>query len=349
MLTIPLFRENEAEMIEVIATDVFNKLNLSAPCSDFDGLVGMESHMVNMGPLLRLDSDEVRKIGIWGPPGIGKTTLARLLFNQCSQVFQLSVFMDNIRTNYPAPACSDDYSVKLDLQKQFMSQLTNDKGIMIPHLGVVKDRLKDKRVLVVLDDVDRSVQLEAIAKETCWFGPGSRIIITTQDQTVLKASRINHLYRVPSPSYSEALEIFSMYAFGQKSPYDGFEKIAREIATLSGELPTGLRFMGSYFRGKSKKMWENELPRLRTSVDGGLGSIIKFTYDALCVEDKERAHHYVSSLPDVELTERMETVLGKGLSEVRPKLTITNQDVKARAFPFITFALISAYLNSFDN
>ncbi|KAH0894247.1 hypothetical protein HID58_056676 [Brassica napus] len=307
--------ENEAEMIEVIATDVFNKLNLSAPCSDFDGLVGMESHMVNMGPLLRLDSDEVRKIGIWGPPGIGKTTLARLLFNQCSQVFQLSVFMDNIRTNYPAPACSDDYSVKLDLQKQFMSQLTNDKGIMIPHLGVVKDRLKDKRVLVVLDDVDRSVQLEAIAKETCWFGPGSRIIITTQDQTVLKASRINHLYRVPSPSYSEALEIFSMYAFGQKSPYDGFEKIAREIATLSGELPTGLRFMGSYFRGKSKKMWENELPRLRTSVDGGLGSIIKFTYDALCVEDKERAHHYVSSLPDVELTERMETVLGKGLSE----------------------------------
>ncbi|XP_013628219.1 PREDICTED: probable disease resistance protein RPP1 isoform X4 [Brassica oleracea var. oleracea] len=62
--------ENEAELIEYIATDVSNKLNLSAPCSDFDGLVGMESRMAEMRRVLQLDSDEVRKIGILGPPGI---------------------------------------------------------------------------------------------------------------------------------------------------------------------------------------------------------------------------------------------------------------------------------------
>ncbi|KAF3549349.1 hypothetical protein DY000_02009345 [Brassica cretica] len=64
--------ENEAELIEYIATDVSNKLNLSAPCSDFDGLVGMESRMAEMRRVLQLDSDEVRKIGILGPPGIGR-------------------------------------------------------------------------------------------------------------------------------------------------------------------------------------------------------------------------------------------------------------------------------------
>ncbi|KAF2616202.1 hypothetical protein F2Q70_00012963 [Brassica cretica] len=153
----PNRRKTEVEMIAVIVTDVSNKLNLSAPCSDFNSLVGMESHM--------LDSDEVRKIGILGPPGIGKTTIARSLFIRYSQDFQLSVFIDNIKTKYAIPASSDDYSVKLYLQEQFMSQLTNEKDIKIPHLGVVKDRLKDKKFLIVLDDVNNLVQLEAMAHQ----------------------------------------------------------------------------------------------------------------------------------------------------------------------------------------
>ncbi|CDY62350.1 BnaCnng40040D [Brassica napus] len=60
----------------------------------------MESKMTEMRSLLQLDSDEVRKIGILGPSGIGKTTIARSLFNPHSQDFQLSVFIDNIKRNY---------------------------------------------------------------------------------------------------------------------------------------------------------------------------------------------------------------------------------------------------------
>ncbi|XP_048593059.1 probable disease resistance protein RPP1 isoform X2 [Brassica napus] len=142
--------KTDAEMIKDIATDVSYKLNHSAPSSDFEGLVGIESQMTKIGSLLQLDSDEVRKIGILGPPGIGKTSIARSLYNRHSQDFQLSVFIDNIKRKYVIPTCSDDYSVKLYLQKQFMSLLTNETDIKIPHLGIVKDRLKDRKVLVVL-------------------------------------------------------------------------------------------------------------------------------------------------------------------------------------------------------
>ncbi|CAF2061966.1 unnamed protein product [Brassica oleracea] len=66
-------------MIEKIAADVSNVVNDSVPSIYFESLIGIGVHMEKMRSLLSLECDEVRMVGIWGPAGIGKTTIARAL------------------------------------------------------------------------------------------------------------------------------------------------------------------------------------------------------------------------------------------------------------------------------
>ncbi|XP_010438441.1 PREDICTED: putative disease resistance protein At4g11170 [Camelina sativa] len=91
--------DSEAAMMLKIATYVTNMLN-STPSRDFDHLVGMEPHIAKMNSLLRMESNEVRVVGIWGPAGIRKTTIARALYDLVFSDFQLSVFMENVKGNY---------------------------------------------------------------------------------------------------------------------------------------------------------------------------------------------------------------------------------------------------------
>nr|VDD12026.1 unnamed protein product [Brassica oleracea] len=276
---------DEADMLEKFATDVSNKLNITLS-RDFDEIVGLQAHLRKLITLLCFECDEAKMIGIWGPAGIGKSTIARALFNHLSVDFGLRCFMGNLKGSYKSIIGVDDYDSKLGLQSQLLSKVLNQRDMRVHHLGAVKEWLQDQRVLIILDDVDDLEELDVLVRELSWFGLGSRIIVTTEDKKILKAHGIQDIYHVGFPSEKEALEILCLSAFKQRYVQDDFEKVAYRVAYLCGYLPLGLCVVGSSLRGESQEEWELQLSRIENNLDRKIEDVLRVGYDRLSKKDK---------------------------------------------------------------
>ena len=73
---------DEPEFIQKIVKDISGKKLNSTNVSIAKHPVGIDSHLQNINRLLDIDhSEEVRKVGIYGCKGIGKTTIAKAIYN----------------------------------------------------------------------------------------------------------------------------------------------------------------------------------------------------------------------------------------------------------------------------
>ncbi|XP_010492783.2 PREDICTED: probable disease resistance protein RPP1 [Camelina sativa] len=260
---------SEAEMISKIVMDVSNEM----PSTDFDHLVGIEAHVAKMKSKICLESDEVKIVGIWGPAGIGKTTIARALYSQVSSYFQLKFFRE--------PAWKTG-SNTTGLQHELLSGMLDHRDKKIANKKEAHDRLMHQRVLLVLNPVS-SVELQGLRNLIQRLSFGSKVIVTNEILSTLKNNEIEQIYKVTYPSSEEALQIFSYSAFGQSSPPRGYSEQAVEVANLIAPFPLGLKILGSALRGKSKEEWNMAPAKFKTYVnnDTDIEKAIRFAYDGL--------------------------------------------------------------------
>ncbi|XP_048447108.1 disease resistance protein RPV1-like [Pyrus x bretschneideri] len=271
--------EDDAKLISMITIGVCFELNKTyldvAPYQ-----VGIDSRVLDISKYLGVgDSDGVRVIGISGMGGIGKTTIARAVYNEFYDKFEHKSFLEKVR----------EKAVE-KLQKQLLSdilQMTKTKvSSVAAGTALVGERFRRLKVLVIFDDVDDVKQLRELAGNRRSFGPGSRIIITTRNKHMLQEFEVDKIYPAKGMEQEEALELLSWHAFGSKYCPSGYLKLAREVVDYCGGLPLALQVLGSTLFKRSIGEWKSTLDKLEKIPPRRIHEQLKISYDGL--DDYER-------------------------------------------------------------
>ncbi|XP_048136625.1 disease resistance protein L6-like [Rhodamnia argentea] len=290
--------EGQADLIKSVIGTVLDKLNAGNKKIVTGNLVRVDDRVEALIKMLDVGSDSVQFLVIHGMGGIGKTTLAKCVFNRLSSYFRDCNFLSDVRE-------SSQRHGMVYLQKQLLSEFLDSRSFVErihdvdEGINMIKRVLGSKKVLIVLDDVDGKEQLKSLAEKGDWFGMGSRIITTTRDQSVLriegeassecpveKFSKVTS-YEVREMEFDDALKLFSKHAFRRDSPRDQFFSLSNEIVSTLGRLPLALEVTGSSLNNESKEFWEATLKKLKDAPPNEVQSKLMISYDKLDYKQKQ--------------------------------------------------------------
>ncbi|XLR54438.1 hypothetical protein S83_005110, partial [Arachis hypogaea] len=280
-----IFVKNESEDIKRIVEHIsrlLDKTELFIAARPVGVLSRMQKVIEKLHNQQRKD---VLILGIKGMGGIGKTTIAKAIFNKLGRNFEGRSFLLNIRETWQQD------NGKVSLQERLLHDVFRSTTRKIHNIDSGKqtlmESLRTKRVLIVLDDVDNLDQLNALCGSRDRFGPGSTILVTTRDDHLLRLCGVNHTFDIEKMNTDESLELFSWHAFKQAYPKDEFFKLSRDVVEYSNGLPLALEVLGSYLFDREIKEWQSALDRLKSIPNNRVQKILQISFDGLS-DDNEK-------------------------------------------------------------
>jgi hypothetical protein len=245
-----------------------------------DNLVGIDHHVEKMMGLLDVDSNDVCIVGIHGMGGLGKTTIAKVIYSKLSDslCFECCCFHADVRET--------SQQGLLNLQKQLISKIQKQKCYdditnVDEGINTIKDIVCRKKVLIVLDDVDEKSQFDKIAGKHDWFGLGSRIIVTTRNKDVLYLLEVDRTYEPPLMELGHSLQLFSKNSFRRDSCPKHYDIFSKSVVSIAAGLPLALEIIGSFLFGKGKVVWEDTLMKLKEIPNDNVQKKLRISYEAL--------------------------------------------------------------------
>lgn len=283
--------------IDVGPEPVFQRRELTHSHVDASSVIGRENDREEIIKLLMQphshgDGDKsLRVIPIVGIGGLGKTTLAKLVFNdkRMDELFQLKMW-----------ACiSDDFDIMQIIIKIINSVSAGPPSI--PHqeninnldteqlLSRLRHKLSGQKFLLVLDDIwndDRAKWIELIDLINVSV-VGSQIIVTTRSKSVAKMTGTLPSYVLSGLSLNDCLSLFVKWAFkeGEEIKHPGLVEIGKEIIKKCAGVPLAVRTLGSslflnYDSEKWISMRDCEIWNLEQK-KGDILPALKLSYDQM--------------------------------------------------------------------
>ncbi|KAF8019299.1 hypothetical protein BT93_G0087 [Corymbia citriodora subsp. variegata] len=250
-------------------------------------LVGMDSPVQEVMQKLdvRYENGEVikgqiltgkRVVEISGLPGIGKSTLATVVYNKIHHLFEGKSFLKDIHEEV-------EQRRLLSLQEYLISCLLKKTYTpKSPAEGTefIQRKFRDKRVLIILDDVSDFKQINSLAGDPSWFDQGSRIIVISMRSTLVNkfsqarvtcrsSSIVNSCddfviaeYKLNQMNDDHAFQLFCNCALIDETQVE-FSSLARDIIFAAGGIPLVIEVVGLHLRGEDLDLWNEALCKLK--------------------------------------------------------------------------------------
>ena len=266
----------ESDFIKDIVKDVLKQLNRRRPFEVSKELVGIEEKYGEIELLKNIGSNDVRTIVLWGMGGIGKTTLANILYDKHCSEFEYHCFLENVR--------EESTRSGLNVVRNRLFSTLLKLGLDAPYFETptFKKRLERAKCLIALDDVATLEQAENLKMG---LGPGSRVIVTTRDRQICRQFKGCVVHEVNELNEDESLQLFSYNAFQEKHAKEGYKELSKRAIGYCRGNPLALKVLGANLGAKSKEAWESELEKIKDNPYAGIHDVLKLSfYDLDCTQ-----------------------------------------------------------------
>ncbi|XP_044499568.1 disease resistance protein RUN1-like [Mangifera indica] len=282
---------HEAVLVQQIVSDVYEKLNYLSLVKEKE-LVGVEKHIKEIESPLCNGSKDVFTVGIWGIVGVGKSTIASVIYHRIYEQFDRYCFIDNVGER---AGRNDGLN---SLRKEILSAITLvDRNSLVS----TKEESGRKKVFMVFDNVTQSDQIDFLIGGDAWFGPGSRIVIIARDEQVLTKCRVDKTYKLEGLLHNDALKLFNSYALGDPKPGKRFSELSESLIAYAKGAPLFLKLLGSFLSGKRPQEWEITHDRLKRIRNADFREILQICYDGLGDREKKIFSQILWSLNGVDM------------------------------------------------
>lgn len=233
---------------------------------------------------LQPQSSETRVIGIVGPGGVGKTTLANEIFNRRQSKYDRACYLSDVS----GKTVEFSQGKLLEgLARRFHEQI----GDIKTGIDKIETYLASPLALLIVDNVDNINQLDALfvpLKDK--LSPGSLVLITSRNKDVLINSGIekSFIYELNGLHQQHSQELFCSHAFGQPNPREGFREVVKNFLYVCQGLPLSLQVIGASLYGKDEmEFWVAHFNKISNIVPDDITSRLRISYDGLDNEEKQ--------------------------------------------------------------
>ncbi|XP_061987603.1 probable disease resistance protein At4g27220 isoform X2 [Populus nigra] len=266
-----------------------------------------------------LKDDNVNTIGLYGMGGVGKTTLVKEVGRRAteSQLFP-EVLMATVSQNPNVIGIQDRMADSLHLK----FEKTGKEG----RASELWQRLQGKKMLIILDDVWKHIDLKEIGIPFGDDHRGCKILLTTRVQGICFSMECQQKVFLRVLPEDEAWDLFRINA-GLRDGDSTLNTVAREVARECQGLPIALVTVGRALRGKSRVQWEVASKQLKESQFVRMEQIdeqnnaytcLKLSYDYLKYEETKSCFVLCCLFPedyDIPIEDLTRYAVGYGLHQ----------------------------------